>query len=234
MDEESVTEYLILMRKQYETPVVQEHFATESSNQDNKNEHRTEAIRSYSLSQVAQAPSIFRHCLQSNHIKLCLQVLIPVAFAAESETPNLKTQAQFKLFTLIDMLQKLKLGGTAKKGFVKDSENLWLLYVNNKVNAVIKESEDLATLASKQKRVLKFIKKTITPTRIQLYEKAGNEQSTELKLKLQTDAKRALALEKLILSLSLIMAIPEDLEMISETYDQIEELMECFTNLKLG
>ena len=30
------------------------------------------------------------------------------------------------------------------------------------------------------------------------------------------------------------MAIPDDLEMVTETYEQIEELMECFTNLKLG
>ena len=43
-----------------------------------------------------------------------------------------------------------------------------------------------------------------------------------------------MALEKLILSLSLTMAIPDDLEMVTETYEQIEDLMECFTNLKLG
>lgn len=156
-----------------------------------------------------------------------------MAFAAD-EKPLLKTQAQFKLFTLIDMLQKLKLGGAEKKGFMKDSEHVWLQYVNNKVNGVIKENEDMATLASKQKRVLKFVKKNVTPTRVQLYAKASTEKSTELKLKLETEAKRALALEKLILSLSLIMAIPEDLEMITETFEQIEELMECFTNLKLG
>ena len=35
-----------------------------------------------------------------------------MAFAAD-EKPLLKTQAQFKLFTLIDMLQKLKLGGAS-------------------------------------------------------------------------------------------------------------------------
>ena len=55
-----------------------------------------------------------------------------------------------------------------------------------------------------------------------------------MKLKCQQEAKRAVALEKLILSLSLTMAIPDDLEMVTETYEQIEELMECFTNLKLG
>ena len=53
-------------------------------------------------------------------------------------------------------------------------------------------------------------------------------------MKLETEAKRALALEKLILSLTLIMAIPDDTEVLTETYEQIEELMECFTNLKLG
>ena len=131
----------------------------------------------------------------------------------------MRTQAQYKLFTLIDILQKLKLGGAAKKGFVKDSENLWLLYVNSKVNGVIKRSEKTATLASKQKHVLKFVKKTIIPTRTRLYDEASSNKLTELKLKLETEAKRALALEKLILSLSLIMAIPDDLEMVSETFE---------------
>ena len=36
------------------------------------------------------------------------------------------------------MLQKIKLEKGVKKGFVKDSDNIWLLYVNSKVNAVIK------------------------------------------------------------------------------------------------
>jgi len=63
MNEERVTEYLNLMKTQYEAPCVQEHFAPDGGNQDSKQEHRIEAIKSYSLSQVAQAPSIFRHCL---------------------------------------------------------------------------------------------------------------------------------------------------------------------------
>ena len=50
MDAESVKEYLTLMQQQYEEPLVKENFGLEGSNQDSKQEHRIEAIKSYSLS----------------------------------------------------------------------------------------------------------------------------------------------------------------------------------------
>lgn len=50
------------------------------------------------------------------------------------------------------------------------------------------------------------------------------EKSEDRKMKLQVEAKRALALEKLFLSLCLIMCIPNDLEQISEQLEEIVEL----------
>lgn len=38
----------------------------------------------------------------------------------------------------------------------------------------------------------------------------------------------------MILSFALVMCLPDDMEQISETLNQIEELMQCFNNLHLG
>lgn len=52
-------------------------------------------------------------------------------------------QAQFKLFSLVETLQKIKLGDAegAKKGFVEGSSKLWLLVVNAKIYSLIKDQE---------------------------------------------------------------------------------------------
>jgi len=60
------------------------------------------------------------------------------------------------------------------------------------------------------------------------------EKSEDRKIKLQVEAKRTLALEKLFLSLCLIMCIPNDLDQISEQLEEIVELKQCFKNLGLG
>ena len=44
------------------------------------------------------------------------------------------------------------------------------------------------------------------------------------KLALSTEAKRALAIEKFFLSLSLVTALPDDLEQISEQLEEIVDL----------
>jgi hypothetical protein len=45
-----------------------------------------------------------------------------------------------------------------------------------------------------------------------LFQTASKESNTEVKLTLEVEAKRALAVEKLFLSLALVAALPEDLE----------------------
>ena len=57
----------------------------------------------------------------------------------------MKQGALFKLFSLVEVLQKIKLGKDsekAKKGFVGDSDKLWLSVVNAKIHNLIKESEE--------------------------------------------------------------------------------------------
>lgn len=53
---------------------------------------------------------------------------------------TLRTQAQFKLFSMVELLQKIKFGdtGVTKKGFVEGSEKLWLSVANAKIHNLIK------------------------------------------------------------------------------------------------
>ena len=62
---------------------------------------------------------------------------------------GLRLQAQFKLFSLVEMLQKIKFGGAnkTKKGFVEGSDKLWLSVTNAKIHNLIKDSEETATIA---------------------------------------------------------------------------------------
>ena len=64
----------------------------------------------------------------------------------------------------------------------------------------------------------------VTAKREELFSLKETEKSEDRKMKLQVEAKRALALEKLFLSLCLIMCIPNDLEQISEQLEEIVEL----------
>jgi len=61
------------------------------------------------------------------------------------------------------------------------------------------------------------------------------ESVLERRLKLEVEAKRALAVEKFILSLTLTLCLPGvDMRDLTETYEQIQDLMECFKQLGLG
>ena len=52
---------------------------------------------------------------------------------------------------------------------------------------------------------------------------------------IETAAKRTLALEKLILSLTVTMCIPgADVRDLTDTLEQVEDLIECFKQLNLG
>lgn len=149
----------------------------------------------------------------------------------------MRTSAQYKLFSLVELLQKLKFGQgeKSKKGFVEDSNKLWLSVANAKVHSLIKEAQETATVAKQQKRILKFIKTDVTPLRVDLFTRMASEKSLEQKLALETGAKRTLAVEKLILSLTLTMCIPGvDVRDLTDTLEQVEDLMECFSALKLG
>ena len=62
MDSDTVTAYLDVMQTQFLNPLVQEHFNLDENAAD-RVENRMDAIRQFSMAQIASAPSIFRHCL---------------------------------------------------------------------------------------------------------------------------------------------------------------------------
>lgn len=100
------------------------------------------------MGQIASAPSIFRHCLKASHISQCLTTLIPIAFAGSNEMKQtLRIQAQFKLFSMVEMLQKLKFGEGGKKGLVDGSDKLWLSVANAKIHNLIKQREESLDIA---------------------------------------------------------------------------------------
>lgn len=142
MDADVVAEYLNIMHGQIQTPGIQEHFGED--NDSNKDEHRIEAIRSFSMGQIAAAPSIFRHCLKASHISQCLTSIIPIAFAGSEMKQTLRIGSQFKLFSMVETLQKIKFGDkdVAKKGFVEGTEKLWLSVANAKIHNLIKKDEE--------------------------------------------------------------------------------------------
>lgn len=148
-------------------------------------------------------PTLFAHCITSEHVNQCLKMLVKPAFADKDD------QAKFKLFSTVLTLQKLKLG--SKKGFSDDGQ-LWLGEINQMVYKVLKQSDATKSLAKHLKRILKYVKKEVSVLRAQLYQQVGSEKAPERKIAFQTEAKRALAIEKLFFSLLLVTALPDDLE----------------------
>ena len=84
------------------------------------------------------------------------------------------------------------------------------------------------------KRILKFVRREVTPLRTKVFNDLKVEKTTERKLVLEVEAKRALAIEKLLLSMVIMIALPDDLEEIAELLESVVDLQECFKNLKLG
>ena len=131
-------------------------------------------------------------------------------------------------------MQKLKIEG-CRKGFInKDEDRLWLLEVNLKVHKLVKADDSTSQIAAHHRKVLKFVKKEVTAKRHELYAQLQGEKNEERKIKLEIEAKRALAFEKMILSFALVLCLPDEIEQITDTLNQIEELMQCFKNLHLG
>ena len=71
--------------------------------------------------------------------------------------------------------------------------------------------------------------------RVTLFAQAAKETVMQTRLLKEAHAKQTLALEKLLLSLTLTLCVPGvDVRDLTETLEQIEDLMECFAQLKLG
>lgn len=167
------------------------------------------------MQQITLAPTMFKHCLTANHVFLILAILVPQAMASVADViqgQSQPSQTKFRLLQLISTLQKTKVGG--KKGFIGDDaqDRLWLLEINLKVFRLVKDDEAMQSIASHHKKILKQVKKEVTAKRKALFSQAEAEKDDERKIKLAAEAKRALALEKMILSFTLAMCLPDDVD----------------------
>jgi hypothetical protein len=79
-------------------------------------------------------------------------------------------------------------------------------------NKVLAASEETETLATHHRRIMKFVRKEITEKRCELFKQREKTEEPDRKLQYDAEAKRTLAFEKMVLSLSLIMCIPNDLD----------------------
>ena len=78
-----------------------------------KESHKRLMVQQHSLHIASMAPTLFSHCVESSHVKSCLQMLVKPAFVLKDDG------AQFKLFSLVLALQKLKVQ-QSQKGFNSD------------------------------------------------------------------------------------------------------------------
>ena len=81
---------------------------------------------------------------------------------------------------------------------------------------MLKEKDETSELAKHHKRILKYVKNEVSSLRQRLFADMETTKVTEQKLQLEVQAKRALAIEKLFLSLVLMTALPEDLSQIAD------------------
>jgi hypothetical protein len=56
----------------------------------------------------------------------------------------------------------------------------------------------------------------------------------EIQMRYQAEGKKCMALEKMMLALSLTMCNPEDLAAASEAVEQIDDLINCYKDIRLG
>lgn len=107
----------------------------------------------------------------------------------------------------------------------------WLYSINAMANKAIKDEE----LSKQHKKLLKWVKKNVSALRDEM--SAKTEEEAEMKLKLEVALSRMISIEKLVLSLGLVMCIPtdkqDDEDPIEELSEEIEDLKQCFSNMHL-
>lgn len=176
---------------------------------------------------------MFRHCLTANYVSQCLDVLVSAAyFPGETQNKEITQMAQFKLFNFVQQLQKVKVDDN-KKGFANGTD-LWSMKINVKIYKLAKDNHEMEELAKNHKDYIKFIKDNISSERTKVKEIVDSKSNEELKLKATAEFKKLIAIEQLFLSLTMLILLPGDMQQISQSMEELEELKDCFVNLKLG
>lgn len=87
-----LTSFLETLENDYENPNLKVHFPAASEvNEDGeiepitKESHKRSMIQQHSLHVASMVPSLFGHCLTSDHVKSCLHMLVKPAFAQKDD-----------------------------------------------------------------------------------------------------------------------------------------------------
>ena len=87
---------------------------------------------------------------------------------------------------------------------------------------MLKQSESANVALTKQhKRLLKWVKKNVSSVRQELTDQQEETKDKEIVLKVEVAAKRVLAVEKLLLSLMLVMMLPASDSSSTEDVEQL-------------
>jgi len=151
------TAFIDSLNQQFDVPNISEHYPIDEMWEDeegpvqkgkNKEQNRMEAIQCYCMQVVAMVPVLFKTSLNEGHVQQCFDLLVPAAYRqievttgpAGLSATNIQQHAQFKLFSLIQLLQKIKIGEAAKKGFFTEADGIdmtVLFRINKSINKVL-------------------------------------------------------------------------------------------------
>lgn len=143
LDKDQVQDYIeSWLLRLLSSPNVKEFYPEEGtgSNVDEREKEsilqKQQQIQQFALTQLSSIPQIFKDNLTSQHIMLVLNLLVKTAYL-RSETTEMQSSAQFKLFALVGQLSKISLPGSGlRKGYCKANE-LWCMRVNKLANKVV-------------------------------------------------------------------------------------------------
>lgn len=94
--------------------------------QDEK--QKQDIIRTFALNQVAAIPTMFRQALTPALLSEIIAFLVHLNYFADA-SDDIQRLAQFKLYGLVQILHKLKLGDLAKG--MRNGTDLWIAEVNS-------------------------------------------------------------------------------------------------------
>jgi len=230
------------------TPTVKDFYPEQGEDTDDSIFQKKLQIQQFALSQLASMPSLFKDRLTSQHVMLVLNLLVKAAYL-KSDNNEIQSSAQFKLFGLVGQLQKVSLQGSGlRKGYCKENE-LWCMRVNKLANKVMEDADesddqdqelDIASLAKRHKKYLKFVDKNISQVRAQVAEELSSlseDSDKEMIIKHKAQIRQLMAVETLFLNLTLLVLVPQAIDnqkLVIETLDDIEELKECYINLGIN
>ncbi|CDW85691.1 dna polymerase v-like [Stylonychia lemnae] len=247
-EEKQVSDYFEFLNQLYNDTPVEDHYPGTLNNEQNKAEDqddsdeeeekpsdenmRKDLIKTFALNQLANYPQIFRTQLIAEHVTKLIEVLARATYFSQQgdkQSQDIQQLGQFKLFGLVQILHKIKIG-TLDKG-MKNEKDLWISEINSQVQKLSQQYKIKSDLLSYHAECQKFIKEQVSSKRLQLQKQIKKNDEASIKAKAQF--KKLIAFEMLFQNLSLLVLIPGEKQVADETKQDIEEMKVVFQKLKI-